>query len=222
MIIWITILILAVSLLCVQGNWAVLLGLLSGDSKPPRIFLLMNRALLAEIKATPEQKLAMKRRAPLLMSKVRQARSKLGKIPEAEREQRVRDAIAEVNYLTSKKIATFLKPEQLKRFNQIERQINVALTLLQDEEIIKSLKPTAEQRERIKIIHQDFARQLLQFMEVEEREEILEKVTSLIQGTNALAVGELRDDQKKKWLELIGEPFAVKIADFDLVLLARR
>ena len=50
-----------------------------------------------------------------------------------------------------KKLEAFLKPEQLKRFKQIELQAQ-GIAAFSDPEVVKSLKITGEQTEKVKTL----------------------------------------------------------------------
>ena len=102
-----------------------------------------------------------------------------------------------------KVIAGVLKPEQVKRLKQIELQFQ-GVRALQSEEIVKALDLTDDQNRRGKTLVEDFVNDSLKLPAERQKAyqklfmEAADKIPSL-----------LTPDQRKKWKEMTGEPFAL-------------
>jgi hypothetical protein len=114
-----------------------------------------------------------------------------------------------------------LKPEQMKRLKQIalQRRGNQALT---DAKVQKTLKFTSEQKEQIETILKDSAKEMREMFggggrrggggggggaRGGNREEIQKKITALNEATKEKIDKVLTPEQKKKWKNMLGQPF---------------
>jgi hypothetical protein len=127
---------------------------------------------------------------------------------------------------TVKALADILTPEQMKRYQQIRLQVRRGLSAFEDPEVQQVLKLSDEQKEKIKIIVDDFRKMNnLEFQK--ELEGDLQKKVDLLKAWDAMGfasavtektpalskaylekvVAVLNDEQKKTWKEMTGEPF---------------
>jgi hypothetical protein len=107
---------------------------------------------------------------------------------------------------TMKAIAEVLKPEQVKRLKQIQRQMDGVRTLF-TAEVAKDLKLTDDQKDKIEGVNSEYNQKVtaLAFRGGSDQE-----VQKLTKATLAAFVEVLTDKQRKVWKELIGEPFKFK------------
>lgn len=128
----------------------------------------------------------------------------LGKIPRevtgAERTEKV------------KKILTDgLKPEQLKRLNQIMWQRGGLAGFINNAEVQAALKPDAEQKKKIKAIRDDFQAKNRELTQGGGAQQNRDKIQELRKKTNEDLAAVLTEDQKKAWKELLGPEFKGQI-----------
>jgi hypothetical protein len=109
-----------------------------------------------------------------------------------------------------KTIAGMLKPEQVKRFKQIELQQRGA-NALTDPEVVKALGITAEQTEKFQALMADSRTKMQEAFQNagDDRQAAMAKNVEIRKETNTKGMALLTDDQKKAWKELTGEPFEV-------------
>jgi Spy/CpxP family protein refolding chaperone len=116
---------------------------------------------------------------------------------------------------TKKFIADTLKPEQAKRLKEIERQQNPATTLTTDEDVMKAVALTDDQKAKIKGLIEDNAKEMPKFGGKDTNfKEMQEKITALRKELKEKTLKVLTEDQTKKWTELTGAAFEVKFEGF--------
>jgi Spy/CpxP family protein refolding chaperone len=144
--------------------------------------------------------------------------------PQTDRE-RIQELFKTINEETNKALADVLTPEQAKRYKQITLQ-DRGTQAFNDEEVQKALKLTDEQKEKIKTINEDAAKERQQLFprggggggagagrrDPGAFEEMRKKMAAMNKETMEKVTAVLTDDQKKAWKDLIGEPFEVKRA----------
>ena len=107
---------------------------------------------------------------------------------------------------TKKILAEGLKPEQMKRLNQIMWQKGGVATASNDPDVQAALKLTDDQKEKIKTIRADTRKAITDLGQgnAEKRAELQKK-----SGEDVVAL--LTDDQKKAWKDLVGPEFKGEI-----------
>ncbi len=112
---------------------------------------------------------------------------------------------------SKKPLAEILKPEQVKRFSQIELQTRGLDAMIADPTIGSSLKLSDDQKEKIKTIQQDSFTQMREIFQNSQgdREAAMKKMTELRKETMEKGLAVLSDEQKKAWNEAIGAPFTL-------------
>jgi Spy/CpxP family protein refolding chaperone len=183
---------------------------------PPIDFVgaLMTKSVQEELKLTAEQ-------VNDVSAAVRKVREKyqdnLAKLRTLEPKEQA-ELLAIVDDETRKAAAEILKPEQAKRLNQIELQIQ-GLYALRSEEVAKDLKLTDDQKDKIKGVvakyQKDCAALAKEFPEgisvdTKALHAYLQKVHTLAKSALADMEKVLNDDQCRKWQELTGAPFEFK------------
>jgi hypothetical protein len=111
-----------------------------------------------------------------------------------------------------KVIAGILKPEQVKRLKQIELQF-LGVNVVQNEEVVKALDLTADQKRQMKALVEGFfsdsgkLSSQLPRRDPAERQKLAEAHLKLFREAIGRIPSLLTPDQRKKWKELVGEPF---------------
>lgn len=183
-------------------------------ANPGGMSLLMNKGVQEELKVTDEQKEKMAEKARGMFGKYQEVFGKLKDVPAEERQEKVQKLMKEINDAATKEMGEILKPEQMKRLKQIERQQNVANTISTDEDVINELKANEDLRNKMKSINDESTKEIAQLFQQFNKDnprETQEKVSAARKEANERAVKALSDDQQKKWKELIGDAFEVKL-----------
>lgn len=112
-----------------------------------------------------------------------------------------------------KTLGTFMKPEQVKRFEQIVLQQRGAEALT-DPVVAKNLKVTEEQTGKVKAL---MGEQRTRMMEAQQeasgdRQAAMQKGTAIRKETNTKVMALMTDAQKATWKEMAGEPFEITYA----------
>jgi hypothetical protein len=126
--------------------------------------------------------------------------------------EQIAELAKKVGAENNKAIAGVLKPEQAKRFTQIELQLQ-GIRALQSEEVVKALDLTADQKKKVKTLCEDLESNT-KFPEgvvrdPAEMRKIMEAQKKLFKEA---APSLLTPDQRKKWEELTGAPFELEPA----------
>jgi Spy/CpxP family protein refolding chaperone len=184
-----------------------------GMGRGGQTILIMNKSVQEEIKLTDEQKDQVKEKMAGIQEKQKENFGKLKELSKEERGEKMAAMQKEINAEVAKELSTILKPEQSKRLKQIERQQTVLVALTNDEEVVKVLKITEEQKEKLKALNEEFTKESGELRKSGGKDnfkETQEKVTALRKETTEKAVKVLTTEQAAKWKELTGEPFEVK------------
>jgi hypothetical protein len=107
---------------------------------------------------------------------------------------------------TLKALADVLKPEQLTRLKQIEVQ-QAGERAFTRPGVQAALKLTDGQKEQIKALTEDAAKQRRELFQGGNAQGSRDKMTALRKETLDKIQAVLTDDQKKSWKDLTGAPF---------------
>jgi hypothetical protein len=113
-----------------------------------------------------------------------------------------------VEELNQKVLTDILKPEQVKRLKQIQRQ-QMGVAAFSDPEVQKALNLTDGQKNQLRTIGEDLRKEREEIFKNagDNREEAMKKMMTLnkekLEGVTKL----LTPEQQKAWKELVGEPF---------------
>jgi hypothetical protein len=193
------------------------------------VFLVINKAVQEDIKATDDQVTKLSAWAKEEGQKIAEMRKE--KLAGADfKSEEGRAKIAEFNAEANKlayadlEKANILKPEQLKRVHQIDRQ-NQGLRAFTNPDVVAALKLTDDQKAKIKGIvdeNQKDAQAIRQEagfggkggnkgMKIEPAK--LEEMNKKLDKINTSAMAKVNDvltaEQKTAWKEMTGEPFDV-------------
>ena len=134
-----------------------------------------------------------------------------GRAPE-DREKALHEYRPKVHEKLAKFLKATLKPDQLKRFRQLELQLEGAFALGQPE-VGKELKITNQQRMRFMAVVQDLQKKIEPLIKEAHAggnpEEIRPKVMHIRKEHEAKIEAILTDAQKKQWKEMLGERFTL-------------
>ena len=187
--------------------------------------LLDNQSVQKELKLTDDQIKKVKEVTQSVREKHREELDALRKQgPQADREK-MQELFRTIGEDTNKALADVLKPEQSKRYKEITLQQRGAQAF-NDEEVQKTLKLTDEQKEKIKTINEDAAKERRELFPPRGGaggagggagrpnpaafEEMRKKMEALNKETMEKVTAVLTDDQKKAWKDLVGAPFEIK------------
>jgi hypothetical protein len=167
-----------------------------------KLLLLRQPSVQEELKLSPAEVEKIKK----FTNKQGDALEKVMKLSKDER----RAKLKEMGQENKKFLADNLKPEQAKRLEQITMQ-QTALFQLRRPEIIKALKLTKEQQQKIRKLRREARRNIGKLLDEEDREGLREKFAKLRKETRKKIRALLTAEQKEKVKKLLGEPFKGKI-----------
>jgi Spy/CpxP family protein refolding chaperone len=134
--------------------------------------------------------------------------AKLNDLGREEQREKRQELTRTVTGETLKALGDVLKPEQVKRLKQIELQ-QAGTRAFTRPEVQKALNLTDDQKEKIKTITDDAAKQRSELFQGSNARGSFDKLTALNKETTEKVQAVLTDDQKKTWKDLTGEPFEV-------------
>jgi Spy/CpxP family protein refolding chaperone len=172
---------------------------------PPPLMFLAQKSVQQDLKLSDEQ---IKKIGEAL-TRQREEFNKLRELPREERDKKY----AELFGASCKLTKEIVNCEQGHRLRQIIWQQQGALAF-GCPEVAKALELTSEQKEKIQAIHQelrDAGRKLFAAEQAPPREEIHKKMKDLHKDAAAKMLALITEEQKEKWHELTGAPFAGEI-----------
>lgn len=162
--------------------------------------LLMNKSVQEDLKLTEDQI----KKITEVGEQQKKAMADLQNVEGADRFKK----LMELAGTSEKSYSTILKPEQAKRLKQITLQTQGLNTLAFNEELIKELSITAEQREKLQGIQMESFKQTAGLRDsATTREEMMKKTAEITKATQEKLQAVLTAEQKTKWKEMTGEPF---------------
>jgi Spy/CpxP family protein refolding chaperone len=165
--------------------------------------LLSNKSVQKELKVSDEQAEKLNTLATETMAKNRE---RLQGLQGEERQSKMREARAELD----KSLDGLLKPEQVKRFKQIEIQVGGFMAFNQPR-VQEALKLTDDQKEKVRAIGEEIQGAMPSREDFQsDRETAMKKMAEVQKGAKEKATALLTEDQKASWKELTGEPFDYK------------
>lgn len=172
---------------------------------------LANKSVQEELKLDDKQVEKAKELAENSGTKMREAFESVQGLEGEERREKMTELMKPINEEATKAIATLLKADQNKRYQQILLQQR-GIQSFSTPELQKELKLTDAQKDKIKTITEETnAKRGEIFQESQgDRQAMMEKMTALRKESLEKVVAELNDDQKKSWKEKLGAPFTIK------------
>jgi len=168
--------------------------------------LLSNKSVQKELKVTDEQAEKLNTFAREMLDKQREEFQASRDLSQEERRERARNRAIEL----VKGMGQILKPEQVKRFEQLQLQQSGA-GAFSSPRVQEELKLTDDQQSRLREINEESGRAMRDAFQdsQSDREGAMKKFAELRKQATEKAVGVLTDEQKKTWKEMTGEPFEV-------------
>jgi hypothetical protein len=172
--------------------------------------LLNNESVQKELKMDAGQVDKVKEAVKQVTDKHRDDFAKLRDLSQEERRTKTQELTRTVSAETRKAVSDILKPEQIKRLQQIELQ-QAGVMAFNQPEVQKALNLTDEQKQKIKTIGEDFVKEQRELRQPGGNpQETQQKMAALRKQTTDKVQSLLTEDQKKSWKELTGEPFAMQ------------
>lgn len=173
--------------------------------------LLMAPAVQEELKLTDEQKEKIRPVVEKFRDQAREAWESLRDVPEEERFAKGREKLNESRHEAMTALREVLKPEQMRRFRQIDLQVSGAEGLLHPY-VEDRLKLTDDQKERIeKIVRETRSKRREIFENAQgEREAVRDKMRRLREQAQEQVRAVLTDEQKDTYKELLGDRFEMR------------
>jgi hypothetical protein len=134
--------------------------------------------------------------------------AKLQDLGQDERRQKGQELSRTISEESLKALGDVLKPEQVTRLKQIELQ-QAGDRAFTRTDVQTALKLTDDQKDQIKTITDDAAKQRSEIFQAGNAQGSRDKLTSLRKETSDKIQAVLTDDQKKTWKDLTGEPFQI-------------
>jgi thymidylate synthase ThyX len=174
--------------------------------------LVQQKSVQEELKLSEDQVSKVQKASESVREKYK---DDLAKIRESKDFAKMGELFRKIGEDTDKELANILKPDQTKRLKQIRLQL-LGLRALQQEDVAKELKLTDKQKDEIKALSEDLAkdtRELMKdaFKDAKKREEAQAKIKELNTETLDKVLKSFSADQKKAWSELTGPKFEGKI-----------
>lgn len=172
--------------------------------------LLSNKGVQKELKATDEQAEKLNTFAREMMENQRGEFQNLRDLSQEERGEKMQQMARAHAVELVKGMGGILKPEQVKRFEQIQLQQSGA-GAFSSPRVQEGLKLTDDQKTKLGEITEESGRSMREAFQgsQSDREGAMKKFVELRKQATEKAVGLLTDDQKKSWKEMTGEPFEI-------------
>jgi len=135
-------------------------------------------------------------------------REKIADIPQEERREKFAELIRSTNEEIKTATKDELKPEQVRRLEQIIRQQS-GIAAFAEPGTAEKLELSADQKEKLREIATETASKQRELFESGNREEMREKSATIRKEAQEKAVAVLNDKQQGTWKELLGAPFEV-------------
>ena len=173
--------------------------------------LVGNKSVQKEIKATDDQVSKLDTFAEEMRGKQREAFQGFQDLSQDERREKMQAVQKTMQADLNKGLAEILKPDQVKRFHQIQTQ-SAGANALGTPRVADALKLTADQKTKVGEINQEMMQAMgdLRQQFQDDREGAMKKATELRKTATDKAMALLTSEQKTTWKDLTGAPFEVK------------
>ena len=173
--------------------------------------LLTNKGVQKEMKLTDEQAEKVQTFAREFGAKTREEYQGVTELPEGERREKMQELGKTRAAALHKGLAEILKPEQHKRFEQIELQA-AGPNAFATPKVVEGLKLTKEQRDSIRQVNEDLRKVMTDAREdfQNDREGAMKQMLEGRKAASEKVMALLTAEQKSSWKEMVGEPFEVK------------
>ena len=172
--------------------------------------LLSNKSVQKELKLTDDQIEKAGKAATEQREKMMEKFTELRDLEQAEQQVK-RTALMKEMTAESKKVTdALLKPEQAKRFAQIQLQTQ-GVGAYTNEDVQAQLKMTDEQKNKLKDIQAESQKAMADIRDLRqsEPETFAKKSAEIRKDTTDKATALLTSEQKATWKQMTGEPFTL-------------
>ena len=205
------------------SKWVLALGLVALSASPALAqrgggfgrgggaMLLSNKGVQQELRADDAQAEKLDALAQEIGQKQREEFQKLQDLPDDQRREKMMELGRSMNTEVHKRLPEILRPQQVKRFTQIQLQ-SAGVNAFATPHVEDELKLTSDQKSKIHEINEDLNQSMRDAFSAgqSDREAAMQKITQLRKQGMDKVVALLTDDQKKAWRDMTGEPYEVK------------
>jgi hypothetical protein len=173
--------------------------------------LLTNKSVQQELKVDKGQADKLDALGKELGDKQREAMQGFQDLTQEERRAKFTELNKSMTESVKKSLPDILKPDQVKRFFQMQLQVRNA-NAFSDPEVQSKLKLTEDQKGKITGFLEDSRGQMREIFQSfgDDREGAMKKMAEMNKETMGKATGVLTSEQKATWKEMVGEPFDYK------------
>jgi Spy/CpxP family protein refolding chaperone len=186
-------------------------GVLPGPFGGGGWILVSNKGVQEELKVSEVQARKLEDFARDAREKGMKKMQEIRDLPAEQRRAQTQELLKASNEDLRKGLADILKPEQIKRFDQIATRASGpdAFAIVRVQE---ALKLTDDQKAKLTAIQADLRKAMFaaQGAFAADRQAGFKKIAELRKGAVEKSVALLTDDQKATWKDLTGEPYEVK------------
>jgi hypothetical protein len=176
--------------------------------------LIANQDVQKELKLTKEQTSKAEAVARAVREKYHGEFAKFEELDARARLDKMAEIVRNMTSETNKGLADVLKPEQMKRYRQIQLQ-QIGVMAFTEPDVQSKLKLNDEQVGRIRKINTESQTQRREFAQGGgNRRETQKKRETRGKDSMAKALAVLSADQKQVWKEMTSEPFDVRFQGF--------
>ena len=173
--------------------------------------LLSNKSVQQELKLDSEQTEKATKWSEEQRAKFTEARDKFKDLSDDERRTKMQEMMKTSTEESRKAITALLKPEQLKRFDEISLQQR-GIQAFTDAKVQEQLKITDEQKTKLADIAKEIGDKRREVMQDNQGDfaAIREKMAPITKEAHEKAAALLTAEQKSTWKDLIGSHFEIK------------
>jgi Spy/CpxP family protein refolding chaperone len=174
--------------------------------------LLSNKSVQGEIKASSEQVEKLNALGEKLMTKQREEGAKIRELDQAERMPKQQELARTITAEVKTGITDILKPEQVKRFEQLQLQ-QAGVMAFGMPRVQEGLKITDEQKTKIQGINQEYQPKMREIFGTlqDDREAGMKKLAELRKEQTEKVMAVLTAEQRTSYKDMTGEPFEIKM-----------
>jgi hypothetical protein len=194
------------------GIFTMLVGpAMAANGDGPFLALLSNASVHEELKLDAGQIDKAKQVAALARQDLTTARHSLQRLDGEEQAKKGRERTAKIYADAHKAVNEFMKPEQVKRLNEITHQVQGAKAFT-DEQVQRHLKLTDVQKSDIEEINRQEMHEMRSIFQDNrgDPEGAMKKMADLHKQTLSKAEAKLTPTQLESWKNLCGAPFEIK------------
>ncbi len=162
------------------------------------VMLLRQKSVQEDLKTTPEQNQKIHAFADKQWKKVKAMKGS----SESERDR----AFEEMAKANQEFLQNTLRPEQVKRLNEIAMQVAGLLWVMRSD-VASALNLADEQKQKIRELHREAHKEAQEALRSENQAVEEEKFREMRQANRRRLMSILTDDQKAKWRQMAGQPF---------------